>query len=88
MGHEQTPPVQDAPLGHALAQAPQFLLSLEVLMQVVLPGLQVIVPVGQPQLPDTQLWPDGQIVPHVPQLFESVLVSTSQPFVATLSQSA
>jgi hypothetical protein len=57
-------------------------------MQVVLPGLQMTVPVRQPQLPDTQLWPDGQIVPHVPQLFGSVLVSTSQPFVATLSQSA
>jgi hypothetical protein len=57
-----------APL-HALAQSPQFSGSVWVLTQV---EPQSFVPFGQPQLPAAQTCPDGQALPHAPQLALSV----------------
>jgi hypothetical protein len=92
---QQAPLVQVHPAGQTTPQALQLLSSLLGSTQVV-PALQQRSPLGQPvllhgrpwQTPLAQLPPPGQTLPQVPQLFGSVLVSTSQPSETTPSQSA
>jgi hypothetical protein len=92
---QQAPPLQVHPLGQTTPHAPQLLVSLLGLTQMV-PALQQRSPPGQPvwlhggpwQNPFTQLPPPGQTLPQVPQLPGSVLMSASQPSLTMPSQSA
>ena len=63
--------MQFLPEPQALLQAPQLLLSAEVSRHV---DPQSFWLPAQPQVPPLQVAPAGQIVPQVPQLFESVEV--------------
>jgi hypothetical protein len=78
---------------HALPQLPQLLGSLDVFTQALgVPQATSGAVHKIPQLPPVQLAmpPIGaaHTFAHLPQLFVSVFVLTSQPFVAFVSQSA
>jgi hypothetical protein len=85
LGHEQVPPLHVPPAGHALPQDPQFAVLVFVSTQVVPPigpmPVHAVSPVGQPasHAPATQVLPRPQRLPHVPQLFGSVVVSVHSP---------
>jgi hypothetical protein len=59
-----------------VVQAPQW--SRSVLRSTHTPE-QLVVPLGQPQLPPAQTCPAGQTLPQVPQLFGSLAVVTQAP---------
>jgi hypothetical protein len=87
----QTPPQQPSPAPHACPQAPQFAVSLDTSVQTppqqcFPPGQSPLLP--QVQAPFTQLSPAAHACPHAPQLAASLVVFTSQPLLAFLSQSA
>ena len=54
---------------HAIPQAPQLLESVLVLAHC---PLQLVVPVGQPQVPPEQAMGEGQVTLQLPQLSGSV----------------
>jgi hypothetical protein len=74
--------MQDSPIGHAWPQLPQLSGSVEVsahpILQHSCPGGQAGPPLhstGEWQEPPSQVAPDAQALPHVPQFFGSLLVS-------------
>ncbi len=82
----QAPARQIWPPGQTLPQAPQWLVSVEVSRQV--PEQLVWPPPHDTvQTPAEQTWPPGQMTPQAPQLLLSPLRLTSQPLLATRSQS-
>jgi hypothetical protein len=82
----QVPLEQNCPNAQALPHAPQFVGSMEVLMQAVTPLIwQAVVPVGHVipasmavpvQVPLEQNCPNPQVRPHAPQLVGSMDVLT------------
>jgi hypothetical protein len=80
--HVALPPVGT---GHAVHElVPQLLIEL-LLTHVPLHAWE---PLGHAHVPLWQVVPPAQAPLHVPQLFGSLAVSTSQPFAALPSQSA
>jgi hypothetical protein len=75
-GNVQVPWLHAPPTSQALAQAPQFIGSLETSTQRPPQGS---VSIAQMQKPSSQLRPPMHCVPHEPQLSESVLRSTQRP---------